>query len=214
MRSLTRGLGVGAIAIALGGCGGIDHQKVAAQIQQDITSNGGTSVKAVTCPSGIQPEAGKSFECVGEMDNGYTFTIAVQQQDDNGNLTWDVPHAKGLINIPKLESNIQETLTTEIGTKPAIACGGIYKAVTPGQGFDCQVTYTALKPVPKPAKPTAKKPAPAAKPIPVTRTEKVTITTDSNGNVSWQRILPNLAAKPAAANPAAAKSGTEPASLQ
>lgn len=201
IRVIRRVFWVSFSAIAIGGCGGIDQNKVADQIKQDITVNGGTSVKTVTCPGNIRPEAGKSFDCVGEMDNGYTFTIAVQQQDDKGNLTWDVPHAKGLINVPKLESNIQETLTTEIGTKPAIVCGGTYKAVTPGQGFDCQLTYTTMKPAPKPAKPargTTAKPAQAAKPTPVTRTEKVTVTTDSNGNVSWQRILPKLAAKPSA----------------
>jgi hypothetical protein len=197
----TRVFWVGFSAIAIVGCGGIDQHKVADQIKQDITTNGGTSVKTVTCPGNIKPEAGKSFDCVGEMDNGYTFTIAVQQQDDKGNLTWDVPHAKGLINVPKLESNIQETLTTEIGTQPAIACGGIYKAVSPGQGFDCQLTYTTMKPAPKPVKPAqgkTAKPAQAAKPTPVTRTEKVTVTTDSSGNVSWQRVLPKLATKPPA----------------
>lgn len=186
----------GASAIALAGCGGLNHQKLADQIKQEITSNGGTSVKAITCPSGIKPEAGKNFECVGEMDNGYTFTIAIQQQDDQGNLTWDIPHAKGLINVPKLESAIQDTLTTEIGTKPAIACGGVYKPVPPGEGFECQLTYQTMKPAPKPAKAVSNKKPKPAPPITVTKTEKITVTTDASGNVSWQRVLPKLAATP------------------
>ncbi|MDX2240301.1 MAG: DUF4333 domain-containing protein [Leptolyngbyaceae cyanobacterium bins.302] len=187
-------LGVGAIAIV--GCSN-DSQKIAAQIQQDITANGGTSLKTVTCPSGVKPEPGKTFECVGEMDNGYTFTITVQPQDDKGTaFTWDVPHAKGLVNVPKLESVIQENLSTEIGSKPTVACGGIYKAVKPGEGFECQITYKLLKPAPKPAKSAKGKPAKAEKPIAVTQTEKVTVTTDDSGNVSWQRVLPQIATKP------------------
>lgn len=188
------GLGMGAIAIV--GCGGVNSQKVADQIRQDITTNGGTSVKAVTCPGGVKPEAGKSFACIGEMDNGYTFTITVQQQDDKGTFTWDVPHAKGLINVPKLESTIQETLTTELGTKPTIACGDTYKALNPGESFECKLSYKRLQPAPRPTKPAKGKPAPAAKPVEITQTEKINVTTDSNGNVSWQRIPPRLTAAP------------------
>lgn len=182
--------------LGLVACSGLNHQKIAAKIQQDITSNGGTSVKAVTCPAGIKPEAGKSFECVGEVDNGYTFTINVQQQDAQGNVTWDVPHAKGLINVPKLERLVQENLTAEIGTQPTVACGGVYKAVKPGEGFECQLTYQTTKPAPKPAKPAKGKPAKPSPPIEVTQTEKVKVTTDDKGNVSWQRLLPGLAANP------------------
>uniref|UniRef100_A0A832GZR0 DUF4333 domain-containing protein n=1 Tax=Oscillatoriales cyanobacterium SpSt-402 TaxID=2282168 RepID=A0A832GZR0_9CYAN len=180
-------------AVGLTACGGLNHKKIAETIQQDIASNGGTSVKEVTCPSGIQPEAGKSFECIGEMDNGYTFTIAVQQQDPQGTVIWDVPHAKGLINVPKLESSIQEALTTEIGERPSIACGGVYKAVKPGAGFDCQVVYKTAKVSPSSQKAPKGKPTKPSQPIQVTQTEKVNVTTDSDGNVTWQRILPNLA---------------------
>ncbi|EKQ70741.1 hypothetical protein OsccyDRAFT_1046 [Leptolyngbyaceae cyanobacterium JSC-12] len=179
--------------VGLVACGGLNHKKIAETIQQDITSNGGTSVKGVTCPSGIKPEAGKSFECVGEMDNGYTFTITVQQQDANGNVSWDVPHAKGLINVPKLESSIQEALTSEIGTNPSIACGGVYKAVKPGEGFECQVAYKVTKAPPKPKTAPKGKPSKPTPPIQVTQTEKINVSTDADGNISWQRILPNLA---------------------
>lgn len=179
-------------AIGLSACG-LNHNQIAERIQADIVTNGGTSLKAVTCPKGVKPEAGKTFECVGEMDNGYTFTIPVQQQDGKGNVTWDVPHAKGLINVPKLQALMQETLTAEVGTNPSINCGGIYKPVTPGEGFECQLAYKVTKqPTGKSTKGKSAKPG---KPIEVTQTEKITITTDDKGNVSWQRVLPGLAAK-------------------
>lgn len=186
---------LGAGAIVLTGCSG-NSQKISEQIQQDIISNGGTSLKTVICPGGIKPEVGKSFDCVGKMDNGYTFTIAVQPQDDKGQMTWDVPHAKGLLNIPKLESVMQENLASEVGTKPAVRCGGIYKAVKPGEGFECQLTYKKLKPAPKPVKLVKGKSVQAQKPIEVTQSETINVTTDDSGNVSWQRILPKIAAKP------------------
>lgn len=177
---------------------GLDHKKIAETIQQDIVKNGGTSLKAVTCPGNIKPEAGKTFDCMGEMDNGYTFTITAQQQDNKGGVTWDVPQAKGLVNLPKLEALMQTALTPEIGVQPAIQCGGIYKAVKPGDRFECQLSYKISKPVPKASPATKGKPIPAKKPLEVTQTEKIAVSTDGDGNVSWQRILPTLAAKPAA----------------
>ncbi|MBF2027708.1 MAG: DUF4333 domain-containing protein [Oscillatoriales cyanobacterium C42_A2020_001] len=191
---------VSVCAVGLSACGGLNHQKIAESIQQDITTNGGTSVKSVTCPRGIEPEAGKSFECVGAMDNGYTFTITVQQKDTNGNVTWDVPHAKGLVHIPKLESAIQTALETEIGVRPSIACGGIYKAVKPGEGFECRIVYKTTKAPAKPKNASKGKPTKPAPVIQVTQTEKVNVTTDSDGNITWQRIPPNLAKTTAMAN--------------
>jgi hypothetical protein len=187
-------LGFGMVAIA--GCTNtLDNQKIAATIQQDIIKNGGNSLKQVTCPGNIKPEAGKTFDCVGEMDNGYRFTIAVKQQDAKGAIVWEVPTAKGLINLPKLEALMQEALATEIGTRPSVTCGGIYRAVPLGEGFECQVVYKVMKPapMPKPVKGKPVKPKPA---IEVSQTEKISVTTDQDGNVNWQRILPGLAAKP------------------
>ncbi|MDX2228703.1 MAG: DUF4333 domain-containing protein [Leptolyngbyaceae cyanobacterium bins.349] len=198
------------VTVGITGCGGLDNKKIANQIQQDITGNGGTSLKSVTCPGGINPEVGKGFECVGEMDNGYTFTITVQQQDEQGNLTWDVPHAKGLINVPKLESWMQENLTTEIGTKPTIACGGVYKAIKPGEGFECQLSYKVTKPVGRPTQATAKKPVKPLPTIEVTQTEKVNVTTDESGNVSWQRILPKVVATNSQATSRAKAAANQP----
>jgi Domain of unknown function (DUF4333) len=192
--------------ISLTACGGLNGKKIAADIQEDVTKNGGTSLKTVTCPSGVEPQAGKTFECVGEMDNGYTFTVAVQQQDTKGNVTWDVPHAKGLINLPKLENTIQQALSTEIGSAPSVSCGGVYKAVNPGEGFECQVAYKTTRPA-VPAKSDKGKPSKPSKPVEATQTEKASITTDTDGNLSWQRVLPGLALKPGglSTTPATAK---------
>ncbi|MBM0740501.1 DUF4333 domain-containing protein [Phormidium sp. CLA17] len=186
---------IGLCIVAIAGCANtVDHRKVANAIQQNIIKQGGTSVKEVTCPGNVLPQAGKTFTCVGEMDNGYTFTIPVKQQDARGAIVWDVPNAKGLINIPKLEASMQDAVASEIGTRPVVACGGVYRAVKPSEGFECQVAYKVMKPVPMPklmkGKPNKPKP-----PIEVSQTEKILVTTDGNGNINWKRVLPGLATK-------------------
>lgn len=172
-------------------CGGLDHQKIAQDIQQEVVRNGGVALQAVTCPQGIQPRAGETFECIGKMDNGYTFAISVQQQDEQGNVSWEIPHAKGLVNLTKLEALMQKTLASEIKSSPAVSCNGIYKAVTPGESFECQLSYS----VPQP---TSKTPKPSSQPTPasVTRVEKINVTIDLDGNVRWQRIPLKIPAKP------------------
>lgn len=179
-----------AFTLPLMACGGLDQQKIAQEIQQDIVSNGGTGLKTVSCPQGVQAKAGQAFECIGEMDNGYTFAIAVQQQDDQGKVIWDVPHAKGLVNVSKLEAQMQETLTTEIEQPLSVSCGGMYKAVNPGEGFECQLSYEATQPNSKTTKPGGKPNASIT-----TQVEKINVTTDPDGHVLWQRVLPNVAAQ-------------------
>lgn len=177
----------------------IDRDRLAQSIQQDVIKQGGVSLKTVTCPKGIKPEAGKAFECLGETDTGYTFTIPVKQKDDQGNVIWDVPNAKGLLNVPKFETMIQEILQGEIGSRPIIRCGGTYKAVKPGQTFECAVDVKA---------PPDKKPQTALKTVPVkpTKPDTIVVMVDTDRNINWQRVIPgsvSFAAKTIASNNAA-----------
>ena len=170
----------------------LDNDRVAQSIQQDVIKQGGVSLKAVTCPKNIKPEVGQSFECIGETDTGYTFTIPVKQQDAQGNLLWDVPNAKGLLNLAKFETIVQEAVQGEIGARPLIRCGGTYKAVKPGQTFECAVAVKKVTP-----KPTAdSKAAPtqsaqlktiALKP---SKPDTILVTIDTNSNINWQRVIP------------------------
>lgn len=195
--------------LGLTACGGLNTQKIADTIQQDILSKGGNSLQSVACPNGVTPEANKSFVCVGTVDNGYTFTIPVQQQDDKGTVTWDVPHAKGLLNIPKLETTMQAALVKELSTEPLVSCGeATYRSVKPGEGFNCQLTYQSAR-----SKATAKQ---VAATTAGTRTksakvtEKIAVTTTPEGDVSWQRVLPNSATRKAARTGTTAPAGAAP----
>jgi hypothetical protein len=184
----------------------LNHTDIAQAIQQDVTKQGGSSLNSVTCPKGIAPKTGESFECIGETEFGYTFTIPVKQQDDQGGVTWEIPHAKGLLNMVKFESLLQETVSGEVGSRPVIRCSEtLYKAVKPGQTFDCKLEVKDAKPT------TATKPGdqpnrPPTKPAKPRQPDKITVTVDSDGNVSWQRIVPG-ATKPGTVAKASGQAG-------
>ncbi|PSB25341.1 DUF4333 domain-containing protein [Stenomitos frigidus] len=179
--------------LLLSACGKtLDDDRVAQSIQQDVIKQGGVSLKTVTCPKNIKPEAGQSFECIGETDTGYTFTIPVKQQDAQGNVLWDVPNAKGLLNLAKFETIVQESVQGEIGSRPLIRCGGIYKAVKAGQTFECaiEVKQPTLKPkVIDPKSQAAKLKTVAVRP---NKPDTIRVTIDPENNINWQRIIPGV----------------------
>jgi len=209
----------------------LDHEKIAQAIQQDVIKQGGTSLKKVTCPKDIQPKAEESFECIGEIETGYTFTIPVKQQDDKGNVTWAVPNAKGLLNLVKFETQIQEALTSEYGSRPIIDCGDGYKPFKPGQTFECKVTVKPGNPKaakdPKDAKdskavkePSAQEAKDTSKDLKAVKVvavkpskpDKIVVTIDTDSNVSWQRVMPGSQVKPdPKAAPSTADAGKQPA---
>lgn len=161
---------------------------MAQSIQQSVIKQGGISLKTVTCPRNIKPEAGQSFECIGETDTSYTFIIPVKQQDDQGNLVWDVPNAKGLLNVAKLETIVQQSVESEIGSRPLIHCGGTYKAVRPGETFVCAVEVK--QPAPKPPQAIDQKKA-ALKTVSVkpSKPDVIVVRIDPENNINWQRII-------------------------
>ena len=202
----------------------LNSETIAQSIQQDVIKQGGISLKSVTCPPKIEPKAGESFECTGEMETGYTFTIPVKQKDDQGTVSWDVPNTRGMLNLAKFETSIQEAVQGEIGARPIIRCGGDgYKPVKPGQIFECRVDVKAKPaatrdPKATPAGATARgakaQPGSANKPK---QPDKIVVAIDTDGNVNWQRVVPGgvsqLLPKPAQAKtpPAQAANQATPA---
>ncbi len=174
----------------------LDSEKIAQSIEQDVIKQGGISLKSVTCPPKIEPKADEGFECTGEMDTGYTFTIPVKQKDDQGTVSWDVPNTRGMLNLAKFETSIQEAVQGEIGTRPIIRCGGDgYKPVKPGQIFECKVEVKDKPPIAKNAQPTKavatqEAKAQSAKSNQPKQPDKIVVAIDTDGNVNWQRVVP------------------------
>ncbi|NJL45949.1 MAG: DUF4333 domain-containing protein [Leptolyngbyaceae cyanobacterium SM2_3_12] len=132
------------ILVIVGGtaCGNrLNTAEVEAAIKADIERQGRRlSLLAVRCPTDVTRQAGASFRCVGELDPDGTFTINVVQQDSQGQVTWDVPNSKTLLNLVRVESSIQQELSQALGKRALIDCGSAtYRVNQPGDRFECQV---------------------------------------------------------------------------
>jgi Domain of unknown function (DUF4333) len=130
------------LALGLAACGNrLDTTEVESAIQADIERQGRRlSLKAVLCPGEVARQAEAYFRCVGEVDGGGTFTINVIQQDDQGNVTWEVPNSKALLNLPKVEDSIQQGLSQTYSQRALVDCGSAtYRVNQPGDRFECQV---------------------------------------------------------------------------
>jgi hypothetical protein len=44
----------------------------------------------VTCPGGVRPEAGATFECEATGDDGTSLTVEVIQGETEGSVTWRI----------------------------------------------------------------------------------------------------------------------------
>ena len=169
-------------ALGLTACGNrLDTGSTEALIKADIERQGRRlSLKAVRCPSDVTRQAEAYFRCVGELDPEGTFTINVTQLDSQGNVTWEVPNSKVLLNLPKVEDTIQQGLSQVYGRRALIDCGtATYRVNQPGDRFQCQVvggleTDTAT-------------------------IESVLVSITADGNLTWQETQAAVAALPAIA---------------
>jgi hypothetical protein len=130
------------LPILLTGCGGKAEQvremekKILAEFNQQV----GKTVKSVVCPESVQTSTDKAAECIGELESGKGFAIAVKHPDPKGNFQWDMPSIKGIVNLDQLKNEIQIGLKTE-KLEGDLDCGaGKYKAASPGSSFECQFT--------------------------------------------------------------------------
>lgn len=183
----------------------LNPETIATEIQQAIIKQGGNSLKTVTCPKNIAIAVGNSFECLAELDTGDAFVIPVKQTNETGKLEWQVPNAKGLLNLTMLETVFQQTIQTDEGKTLAIDCGKGYRAVRPGESFECKVKPPAAKPTQssqaiatkaesaKPAQRSSTTKAKQSAPLP----QAILVTIDPESNVNWRQVI---AAAPAVTN--------------
>ena len=162
---------LGLAALGLTACSNrLNTTDVEATLKTDIERQGRRlSLGAVRCPSDVSRQAGAYFRCVGELSPEGTFTINVTQQDNQGNVTWEVPNSKVLLNLPKVEETIQQGLSQAFGKRALVDCGtATYRVNQPGDRFQCQVVgglETGTSTV-----------------------EAVLVRIDPDGNLSWQEL--------------------------
>ena len=88
---------LGALAVTVGllaACGSsLSQTDIQDKIQQGLTEQLGGEY-TVTCPSDIPVQSGATFTCDVTSADGSTAKIAVTQNDDQGNLFWEVVAAE------------------------------------------------------------------------------------------------------------------------
>jgi hypothetical protein len=83
-------LAVGAFAVT--GCGDkkLDTDKLEGKIQDGIEKQAGVKIKSVDCPSDVKVKKGDTFTCKATTNSGQKANVKVTQQDDKGNVNYQV----------------------------------------------------------------------------------------------------------------------------
>jgi len=173
-RRSTPTYGLGGLLLGvmgLAGCGAaLDMGAIEQDIKADIERQGRRlTLREVRCPDDVTPQAGAYFRCVGELDPEGTFTINVVQDNSQGHVSWDIPNSRAILNLAKVEANIQEGLTKAFSQRALVDCGSeLYRANQPGDRFECAIVggMTAG----------------------ASQIDAVLVRVDPDGNLNWQEI--------------------------
>lgn len=187
-RAQSNAFGIGALvlgALGLAGCGAsMDISAIENEIKADIERQGRRlTLREVRCPEDVTAQTGAYFRCVGELDPEGTFTINVMQDDNQGNVSWEIPNSRVMLNLAKVEANIQEGLTKAFSKRALVDCGSeLYRINQPGDRFECAIIGGLT--------------------VGVDAYSSVLVRVDPEGNLNWQEIRQN--------NPTATVARTSP----
>ncbi|HEY9881231.1 MAG TPA: hypothetical protein V6D29_22440 [Leptolyngbyaceae cyanobacterium] len=164
----------------------LNTSEVESAIKSDIERQGRRlTLKEVRCPSDVSRQPNGFFRCVGELKPEGTFTINVVQVDNKGTVEWDVPNSKVMLNLVKVENQIQDDLTKATNKQALIDCGSdVYRANQTGDRFECQIVGGMT--------------------VGTDKIETVLVSIASDGNLTWQEIRQPIQPVAALANPAQA----------
>jgi hypothetical protein len=81
-----------AATLVLAGCGEpvINTDELEGQIGAELRQQTGITPSSVSCPEDVPAQAGATFNCTVTADDGSTANVTVTQNDDQGNLSWEV----------------------------------------------------------------------------------------------------------------------------
>lgn len=156
---------------AIGGCSThLNTQDIEATIKADIERQGRRlSLREVRCPTDVTPRSGAYFRCVGELDPEGTFTINVTQLDDAGQVEWEVPNSTVVLNLVRVEAEIEQGLLDALRQRALVNCGSeVYRTNQSGDQFECQIVGGITD---------------GAATI-----NRVLVTIDPDGNLNWQEL--------------------------
>jgi predicted restriction endonuclease len=114
--------------------------KLSSAIATGITEQTGLVVESVDCPD--RPLiAGDVFDCTAYGQKSSTMTIQVEQQDDQGNINWEIVGSTRIMDLDVMEQQIVEQLTEQAGISGVVECGDDrYRVAGEGDTFECTGT--------------------------------------------------------------------------
>jgi hypothetical protein len=115
----------------------IDAVKLA--IRNGISALGLTAA-AVTCPDYRVKVAGDTFQCDAVLQGGGRILTKVTQNDDQGNVAWEIVKYEGLLDLATIETVVKSGFKEQAGIDVTVVCGGKYRVAEAGKTFECTAT--------------------------------------------------------------------------
>lgn len=127
--------------LTLTGCfNRLDTKAVEQEIEAEIESQSRRlSLAEVRCPRDVYRQSGAYFRCVGYLRPEGEFTINVVQKDSQGSIEWDVPNSQVILNLAKIEDQLQQDFAQAFSKRASLNCGDLYRLNQPGEQFECEV---------------------------------------------------------------------------
>ena len=129
-----------ALSMALVACGTkLDVAKVTKAVSDGINAQLQMPIASVDCPQAPPDvKAGTTFECTATPSLGGKLTVKVTENDNVGNVSWEVTKTEGLLNLQTIESAVAKGLKEQTGADATVSCGGRWRAAKAGETFECQ----------------------------------------------------------------------------
>jgi Domain of unknown function (DUF4333) len=129
--------------LALTGCGSLNDAEIEDAVKRELEKNG-ADVRSVECPKDLEPKRGNKFTCTAIGTDDTRLAVPVTQQDDEGNVAFNVP----LLNPKTLEEDLRgasEELAVAGGaaknTAAATRCPEL-TAPKPRESVVCSLTFS------------------------------------------------------------------------
>ena len=107
-------------ALLISGCSStINVDQLEQKVQDGLAEQlGGTWT--VTCPDSMEVQAGLTTDCMATSDAGQTVDVNITQDDDQGNVTWEVPSDN--LDVAKLQDTVASQLNEQVGGDWTVTC--------------------------------------------------------------------------------------------
>jgi hypothetical protein len=91
MRLRTHAIVALCLAVAATACGPtLNEDELERQLRGELQTRFPGPDWEVSCPGGVAPEAGATFDCTATAEDGRRLELEITQDDDDGRVTWRI----------------------------------------------------------------------------------------------------------------------------